>query len=147
MFWISPHNQEHQREINKFYKQHKQNVSANNADRVFVARMENSNNLIGVLILRNYENESNHPIWLLRSVYITPRMRRLGIASEIIKEATSSLKTNVYTICDAELIRLYEGVGFLVTTEIPYALTNLLNKKSLTLMVKLPFDSEQVEVF
>lgn len=136
MFYIETFNKPTQRLINKFYKLHKQNVSASAVDRIFVAYSEQSDQIIGVALLRNYGTGSA-PTWLLRSVFVTQRMRKQGVAAAILEEITDCINDTIYTLCEPHLVPMYKRSGFDISKDCPAELTKLTSQKSLTLLVRL----------
>ena len=144
MFYIETFNESNQRLINKFYKLHKQNVSASASDKIFVAYSEQSDQVIGVALLRNYGKE-NSPTWLLRSVFVTPRMRKQGVAAGILEEITDCINDTIYTLCEPHLIPMYRQSGFEISQDYPAELSSLTSQKSLTLLVRL-FVSNDIDL-
>ena len=135
MYRIETYNADNQRAVNKFYKLHKQNVNASKKDRIVIASSEIGNQIVGVSMVRDYGTE-DQPVWLLRSVFVTPRMRKLGIATDLINEAIAAIDDVVYTLCEPELKRLYQLAGFEPCQNCPTLLLNLRTKKDLTFLVR-----------
>ena len=135
MYRIETYNADNQRAVNKFYKLHKQNVNASKKDRIVIASSEIGNQIVGVAMVRDYGTE-DQPVWLLRSVFVTPRMRKLGIATDLINEAITAIDELVYTLCEPNLVRLYQLAGFVTCQSYPSELINLKTKKDLTLLVR-----------
>lgn len=150
MFNVQPVLGSDQRVLNKFYKLHKQNISVNDCDIVYGAYAESNNAVIGGVIIRNYSFDrynTNSPIsdlatptgdatWLLRSLYVTPRMRNAGVADMLMHEILMSHHAKVHLLCEPTLTSFYEKHNFNVTSALPPALKKE-HKKSLIAMIRL----------
>ena len=114
-----------QRVVNRFYKGHKQNVSCNSKDKVFVAatspettntanvtQLETTNGIIAALIIRPTETPSSSGALLLRSLFVAPEFRHSGIGSKLTKLATRTITNDIYCLCEPELIPFYKSLGF-----------------------------------
>lgn len=97
-----------QRELNKFYKKHKQNVSCNLSDKVYISTSE-CNEIVAAVIVRSLPNTQKH---LLRSLFVSSEYRNKGIASSLCRFAISNQVEAVFTLFEPELLALYTNLGF-----------------------------------
>lgn len=97
-----------QRLVNKFYKQHKTNVSCNLKDEVFCA-VDKDDTVIAALMIRPIATTSDH---LLRSLYVAPEHRGKGIAKALCRLAIKTHKKACYTLCEEPLVNFYLTLGF-----------------------------------
>lgn len=97
-----------QKQANKFYKKFKTNVSCNRNDSVFCA-LNSEKEVIAVTFIRQIETTNE---FLLRSLYVDPKYRSLGIARELCKMALLQHKSSCFTLCEPELMDFYGSLGF-----------------------------------
>lgn len=97
-----------QRELNKFYKKHKQNVSCNLSDLIYIATSE-QNEIIAAVIVRILPNTHKH---LLRSLFVSSQYRNKGIASNLCQLAIHSQVDEIYTMFEPSLLPFYKNLGF-----------------------------------
>lgn len=103
-----------QKLANKFYKKFKTNVSCNLADQVFVALTEDGE-VIAALFFRSIDNG---PEYLLRSLFVAPEYRGEGVAKTLCRLALQTHKQACFTLCEQELIRFYQALGFAHSTRV-----------------------------
>lgn len=122
-----------QREINKFYRRHKLNVSVNRLDQVHCCYYKDE--IVGVGFIRTLKY-CNQPLSILRSVYVAPAHREKGIARDICSFLLST-KSDTYTLCDSHLVTFYRSLGMEESgnKELPEVMLKQI-KKGLTLLVK-----------
>ena len=142
---VEIYNQASQKPINQFYKKNKQNVNACSADLIVIARLDsnvnNENNwalqhIVGAALIRNISSEQA-PLYLFRSLFITPQYRRRKLGRLITSYAEKLIPNSpIYTLCKDNLIEFYRTLNFKVCHRPPTELAKLSVKKNLTLMVR-----------
>lgn len=100
--------------MNKFYRSHQSSMKASKEAQLWVARQEQ---IIAGLCLR----PAAHGHWLT-GLFVTPASRGQGIAARLVNCAVSACEGPVWLFCDPELQKFYEGLGFSLDVELPYAL-------------------------
>jgi GNAT superfamily N-acetyltransferase len=132
------------REINRFYKQHKLNVSASGNDVAYYGCHNGiivAITLIQEIISEPFE-ESNS--LLLRSLFVDPRYRSHFVGSNLVKYASSDTTSELITLCAPHLTDFYRRFGFRTHSykhteqehKLPNHLKKLAIKKGLTLLVR-----------
>ena len=114
MAHFSLYQDKNQRPVNTFYKRNKQNVSCNREDRIYVATSQitqNIDSIIAVLFLRPHQVQDN-TIWLLRSLFVAPEYRQLGVAKGLVNFALKSFKQSVFLLCEPPLLEFYNEFKF-----------------------------------
>lgn len=129
-----------QRELNKFYKKHRQNVSCNRQDQVYITTTEQNEIIAGVII--RYLPKSQ--IWLLRSLFVAPEYRNKGVAKQLCQLATDNQEMTIFTLFEPRLINFYTSIGFTAVNELCCTEPQIEKqiKKGLLLMSKPSINNE-----
>jgi len=98
--------------VNKFYAQHNARGRANRQDAVWVA-------YDGFDIIAACRMQNRDGYLFLSTVLVAPHWRKQGIASDLIKRATSSQHGVVYTFAYENLIHFYQSIGFNFVLTLP----------------------------
>lgn len=101
------------RELNKFYKKYKQNVSCHQLDQVYIVTTEGDEIIAGVII----RVLPNTQMKLLRSLFVAPEYRNKGIAKKLCTLATFNQKEEVFALLEPHLLDFYIDLGFHVIKE------------------------------
>lgn len=145
MFDIQLYLGRNQRLINKFYKQHKQNVSCNAQDTIAFASFKNNDtdagtpNIIAAGLIRVISQNDTH-LYILRSVFVAPENRKQGIARSVCQTLLSHVNESIYCFCETSLEHFYEKLGMVKLSELPEFMQGSFlekeYKKGLSLMLR-----------
>jgi len=123
-----------QKQVNKFYKRHKANVSCNQQDKVFCA-LNDQQEITGAVLIRKV-TESD--VFLLRSLYVTLDYRNQGIARRLCELALHNHEQKCITLCESNLLPFYQSLGFIPSDmNIDSVAVQRQIKKGLILLIRL----------
>lgn len=97
-----------QKQVNKFYKKFKTNVSCHLNDSVFCC-LNSEKEVIAAVFIRTIDSTDE---FLLRSLYVDPCYRSRGIAKGLCKLALLQHPYSCFTLCEQGLVGFYESIGF-----------------------------------
>jgi len=123
-----------QKEVNQFYRRHGLNVSCHGQDTIWIARAEQE--IIASLFIRYYHVAEAEPSMLLRSLFVAPAYRGLGIGSDLVDNICKDVNGLLSTLCQSDLVDFYQNFGFepkLASPDCPLAWQKEI-KKGLVLM-------------
>lgn len=137
MYRFTHYSHPSQRQVNQFYKRHKQNASCCRTDDIFIA--EYNEEIVAALFIREYAVGSQQTISLLRSVYVEDNHRKQRLATNLIEQACKNRLTDTFILVSPQLVVFYHNLGFnrIEQTHLPPVLEKE-QKKGLLLMCR-PF--------
>jgi citrate lyase synthetase len=137
MYYFTNYSHPSQRQVNQFYKRHKQNASCCRTDDIFITKYKEE--IVAALFIRDYPVGSQQTMSLLRSVYVDDNHRKLRLATNLIELACKNRLADTFILVSPQLAVFYQNLGFhrIEQTHLPPVLEKE-QKKGLQLMCR-PF--------